>query len=409
MKNLIKIPRNYDARFCWQNAKSPETNIINENLKKNPLPEVIEQNNYVMGKAAKKRIDNDNINRMLEHLESPNLKNKPEGFEAIPASLFLKLSAENLRILFIDKTGTINFRGNSKAEREIGLTDLFPKIADNKQQFVVLDGETYAYGARRHDGKIGYGNPEHKAITGDEHIDFFIGPPQEENGKKTTGYISYGKEKAPNENQDYENLTTNIASFGKLENLTVEQEKAEKEKFIKETEHVEEVEEKYRELIDFPADIPAISLEQINSAAQKLEINPAIIKAIISVESKNAGNTRFEPHIYKKYQNSPLNADEKGLTQMATSFGSFQIMGFNYESAGFSNVNSMVQAMKTPKGQIDAFVNFVENNSTMHTALQKEPTPNWQTFAKLYNGPDYAKNDYDTKISNQYHKFLVTG
>ena len=399
MKNFIKISRNFTTKFCFKNNAEQQSisDIVSKNTENKKSEDVIKQNNYKMSKEAKERVNKEKINEMLEYLEAPNLKELPSNFEKIPASLFLKLSAENLKTLFIEN-GKINFRGNLKAKREIGLTDLFPKLSE-KQQFLVIDGETYAYGARRHDGKIGYGNPKYKAITGGENIESFVS-----SDEKTSQF--FGESQDNSSFANYAEFTKNFAGFD-LENLTPDEEKKEKESFIKETEYVEEVESKYRELIDFPEEIPAISIDQMKSAAAKLGINYAAIKAIMSVESNGiSGATRFEPHIYKKYKNIPLSLEKKGLTQMATSFGAFQIMGFNYESAGFESVEDMVDAMKTPEGQINAFVNFVENNSGIHTALKNQ---DWQAFAKLYNGPDYKKNNYDSKISTEFYKNLITG
>ena len=31
----------------------------------------------------------------------------------------------------------------------------------------------------------------------------------------------------------------------------------------------------------------------------------------------------------------------------------------------------------------------------------------WSTFAKLYNGPEYAKNKYDSKLSSAYLKYIL--
>ena len=38
----------------------------------------------------------------------------------------------------------------------------------------------------------------------------------------------------------------------------------------------------------------------------------------------------------------------------------------------------------------------------MHLALQKQ---DWATFAKLYNGPAYKKNNYDSKLANAYARY----
>lgn len=40
----------------------------------------------------------------------------------------------------------------------------------------------------------------------------------------------------------------------------------------------------------------------------------------------------------------------------------------------------------------------------MHAALQSKK---WATFARLYNGSEYAKNQYDTKLLNAYKAYAA--
>ncbi|MCY7315094.1 MAG: N-acetylmuramidase family protein [Rubrivivax sp.] len=37
----------------------------------------------------------------------------------------------------------------------------------------------------------------------------------------------------------------------------------------------------------------------------------------------------------------------------------------------------------------------------MHRALQRQ---DWASFARAYNGPGYAQNNYDTKIAAEYNR-----
>jgi hypothetical protein len=86
----------------------------------------------------------------------------------------------------------------------------------------------------------------------------------------------------------------------------------------------------------------------------------------------------------------------------STSWGAFQVMGFNYKYAGFKDVGSFVGAQRSLEGQFSSFVSFIKNNPAIHKALAKK---NWAAFAKLYNGPGYRKNDYDGKMARFYNKF----
>lgn len=94
-----------------------------------------------------------------------------------------------------------------------------------------------------------------------------------------------------------------------------------------------------------------------------------------------------------------------GLNQEAalqsTSWGIGQLMGFNYKVAGFTNVNDMVAAMVNDENaQILAMADFIKGN-LLDGALQKQ---DWAAFAKGYNGTDYQKNNYDTKLEVAHAK-----
>ena len=84
----------------------------------------------------------------------------------------------------------------------------------------------------------------------------------------------------------------------------------------------------------------------------------------------------------------------------ATSWGLFQILGANHVTAGFSTVDQFVQAMCRSAGeQLAAFVMFVRANPDMLSAIQEK---NWAQFARYYNGPQYMRNHYDTKLAEKY-------
>ncbi|HEV2706559.1 MAG TPA: N-acetylmuramidase domain-containing protein [Pyrinomonadaceae bacterium] len=87
----------------------------------------------------------------------------------------------------------------------------------------------------------------------------------------------------------------------------------------------------------------------------------------------------------------------------ATSWGLFQIMGFNYQASGFQSVEDFVAAMKESEGaQLQAFANFVRNQKWDGFLRNRQ----WAMFAKRYNGPSYAQNHYDTKLADSYRKHL---
>jgi hypothetical protein len=88
---------------------------------------------------------------------------------------------------------------------------------------------------------------------------------------------------------------------------------------------------------------------------------------------------------------------------LSTSFGLFQIMGFNHLKAGFKTVGDMVDAFKTGEAaQVRGGLSFIKNTPQLHKAILKK---DWKTFAYFYNGSNYAVNQYDVKLAKAYARF----
>jgi len=91
--------------------------------------------------------------------------------------------------------------------------------------------------------------------------------------------------------------------------------------------------------------------------------------------------------------------------QMATSFGKFQIMGFNFGACGYADVGTFAQAMAESEAkQLDAFVHFIQARSLADELRDRR----WAAFARSYNGPAYEVNKYDVKLAAAYAAALRT-
>jgi len=91
----------------------------------------------------------------------------------------------------------------------------------------------------------------------------------------------------------------------------------------------------------------------------------------------------------------------------SASWGMFQILGQNFATSGFGDVESYVAAMRTGVGpHLQAFVSFIRSNPGMLAAIQAK---DWAGFARRYNGPDYASHQYDTKLAAAYAKNSAQG
>lgn len=189
-----------------------------------------------------------------------------------------------------------------------------------------------------------------------------------------------------------------------------------------------------------------LSLKAIKEAAKLLDVDVASIQAVAEVESRGNGFTDtgfvkilFERHkFYKFYKEKygkafadSLSAKypdvcnpkaggylggrkehyrldaaikiDRTIALLSASWGRFQIMGFNYKACGFDDVESFVKAMWVNEDEhLKAFVNFVNSDPNLLRTLKAKQ---WSQFAALYNGPDFKKNQYDTKLIQAYTKY----
>ncbi len=195
-----------------------------------------------------------------------------------------------------------------------------------------------------------------------------------------------------------------------------------------------------------------LSDEDIEVAAKTMGVEYAALKAVIHVETGGSGFLKngspkilFEGHIfwkklkeigkkprdysddhpnivYKKWDRSKYIGGEGEYTRLATaklineaaalestSWGMFQIMGFNYtlikDATGKAKYNS-VQAfvenqLKSEAAQLEDFVMFMHTNG--YTEFLKDKK--WGKFARKYNGSGFKKNHYDTKLEKAFELY----
>lgn len=90
----------------------------------------------------------------------------------------------------------------------------------------------------------------------------------------------------------------------------------------------------------------------------------------------------------------------------STSWGLGQIMGFNYGRAAFPDVHTMIAAFcDSEDAQLLAVANFILK-SGLADELRKQ---DWSAFAYGYNGPGFARNDYDAKLREAHRSWARRG
>lgn len=95
-------------------------------------------------------------------------------------------------------------------------------------------------------------------------------------------------------------------------------------------------------------------------------------------------------------------AIDRQCALQAASWGAFQIMGYHWKTCGYESLQAFINDMYTDAGQLNALVGFLKANPAIIRAIKAK---DWATVAKLYNGPGYAVNKYDTKLAAAYAQF----
>jgi len=188
-------------------------------------------------------------------------------------------------------------------------------------------------------------------------------------------------------------------------------------------------------------DTKLLNINDFIKAGQLLKCNVSAIRAVHEVESSGDGflpsgriKIRFESHWFSHYTNGEYDKTFPNLStkeaniklslggeleydrfnqafrlnplaaMMSTSWGAFQIMGFNFGACNFDNVGDMVDSFK--KGEREQLLGFCEFIITkkLDDELRER---NWERFAYYYNGKSFKKNNYDVKLKKSYEKFLA--
>jgi hypothetical protein len=100
-----------------------------------------------------------------------------------------------------------------------------------------------------------------------------------------------------------------------------------------------------------------------------------------------------------------MKLDREAALQSA-SWGLGQTMGFNFASTGASSVEDMVARMTR-----------AENDQLLCTATQMAKSGainalrarDWTNFARSYNGPNFAENNYDNRLRGAFNSYSFGG
>jgi N-acetylmuramidase len=175
-----------------------------------------------------------------------------------------------------------------------------------------------------------------------------------------------------------------------------------------------------------------INSNELSKLSIAFGIPKSSIQAIVEVESGGNGfdkktgliKIQFEPHWFKRlsnqikgiwalnkvdvqskewiaYNDAYLKNPNKAME--STSWGSMQVMGFNWKRLGFKSVEAMVDfAEQSERNQIWLGLKYLQTDKIIYNAILKL---DWKKVAKLYNGEDYWKLGYDKKLAKAELKY----
>ena len=120
-------------------------------------------------------------------------------------------------------------------------------------------------------------------------------------------------------------------------------------------------------------------------------------------------NTKYNKYKYgliseqhKKFQKA-IDLVGKPIAVQSCSWGIGQIMGENWWNLGYKSIQEFINCMYASEvKQLDAMIRFIKTKKGLLQAIKAKDI---KKIALLYNGTQYAKNQYDVKISQYYKQF----
>jgi len=184
----------------------------------------------------------------------------------------------------------------------------------------------------------------------------------------------------------------------------------------------------------------ALSGSVLADAASGLSVEVAAIWAVLSVETYGTGflpdrrpQILFERHVFSRLTGGQFDAAHPDISSRvpggygapgahqydrltealaldqnaalkSASWGLAQIMGSNYRAAKYKSVLRMVKAtIDSEDNQVKALCNFISDNNLVRFLAAHD----WTSFARGYNGPNFAANRYDVQLRGFYAKYSV--
>src|ERR1043166_8393158 len=193
---------------------------------------------------------------------------------------------------------------------------------------------------------------------------------------------------------------------------------------------------------NFAGKAAPLSPKAFDETRNKLDIDDASLWSLLTVETRGFGFLQdrrpkilYERHIFHKRtagRFSEANPDISSATSggyeggaaeysrleramrldrraalESVSWGLGQIMGFNAVSLRYAGVEEMItKFLESEDAQLEGVSRFISNNASLGSAFRSK---NWKQVAFFYNGAEFAKNAYHTKLEHYHDLYAIEG
>lgn len=189
--------------------------------------------------------------------------------------------------------------------------------------------------------------------------------------------------------------------------------------------------------MDFQGAGQPATREGILAVLDSLNVKLPQLLAVVTVETSGCGCLAdrrpailFERHIFSKQTGGKFDAQHPDISNSSpggyshgsseynrlakaaqldrtaalksTSWGLGQVMGFNFDKAGYDSVETMVRRnMESEDDQLMAMAKFLKATGLDRPLAAQD----WTSFARGYNGPSFARNLYDSKLAAAFQRY----
>jgi hypothetical protein len=189
--------------------------------------------------------------------------------------------------------------------------------------------------------------------------------------------------------------------------------------------------------MDFQGAGAPATREGILAVLDALDLKLPQLLAVVTVETSGCGcfadrrpTILFERHIFSKQTGGEFDAQHPNISNRtpggyghgpaeynrlaeavqldrtaalkSASWGLGQVMGFNFDKAGYDSIEAMVQKnMESEDEQLMAMANFLKASGLDRPLAAQD----WTSFARGYNGPNFARNLYDVKLAAAFQRY----